>query len=56
MSRGGKVISGAGHIVPSNKKVGLLIAVQALVLAIAETLGNRAQTLAISRNTEASNL
>lgn len=39
-----------------NKKVALLIAVIALFLAFAETLGKSAQTSAISYNVEASNL
>ncbi len=46
----------AGHIDPSNKKVALLIAVLALVLAFAETLGKSAQTAALSHNIEAANL
>ncbi len=49
-------MSGAGHIDPSNKKIALLIAVLALVLAFSETLGNGAQTKALSANIEASNL
>ena len=36
--------AGHGHIDPSNKKIALLIAVLALVLAFAETLGKSAQT------------
>jgi hypothetical protein len=39
-----------------NKKVALLIAVMALFLAFAETLGKSAQTAAITYNIEASNL
>lgn len=39
-----------------NKKVGLLIAVLALILAFSETLGKGAQTSALSYNVEASNL
>src|ERR1700733_15326617 len=39
-----------------NRKVALLIAVIALCLALSETLGKGAQTEAISRNVEASNL
>lgn len=39
-----------------NKKVALLIAVLALVLAFAETLGKGAQTSALAYNIEASNL
>ena len=49
-------MSGAAHIDPSNRKVALLIAVLALVLAFSETLGKSAQTGAISHNIEASNL
>jgi hypothetical protein len=49
-------MSAAGHIDPSNKKIALLIAVLALVLAISETLGKGAQTAALSYNIEASNL
>jgi Domain of unknown function (DUF4337) len=49
-------MSAAGHIDPSNKKVALLIALLALVLAISETLGKSAQTAALSYNIEASNL
>ncbi len=49
-------MSEVGHIDPSNKKVALLIAVLALILAFAETLGKGAQTLALSYNVEASNL
>ena len=49
-------MSGAGHIDPSNKKVALLIAVLAAFLAFSETLGSSAQTEALSRNIESSNL
>ena len=49
-------MSGHGHIDPSNKKVALLIAVLAAVLAFAETLGKGAQTSVLSLNIEASNL
>jgi hypothetical protein len=49
-------MSAAGHIDPSNKKIALLIAVLALVLALSETLGKGAQTTALSQNIEASNL
>src|SRR3954469_15658311 len=49
-------MSAGGHIDPSNKKVALLIAVLALLLAFAETFGKSAQTEALSRNIEASNL
>jgi uncharacterized protein DUF4337 len=48
--------AGHGHIDPSNKKIALLIAVLALVLAFSETLGKAAQTNALSLNIEASNL
>jgi Domain of unknown function (DUF4337) len=47
---------GAEHGSPENKRVALLIAVLALVLAFAETLGKSAQTAALSQNIEASNL
>jgi hypothetical protein len=40
----------------SNKRIALLIAILALFLAIAETLGKGAQTEALSYNVEASNL
>jgi hypothetical protein len=46
----------AEHASASNKKVALLIAVIALFLALSETLGKGAQTEALSRNVEASNL
>jgi hypothetical protein len=49
-------MSGAGHIDPSNKKIALLIAILAAFLAVSETLGKSAQTEALSRNIEASNL
>ncbi len=39
-----------------NRRIALLIAVIALFLALSETLGKGAQTEAISRNVEASNL
>jgi Domain of unknown function (DUF4337) len=39
-----------------NKKIAMLIAVLALVLAISETLGKGAQTDALTHNVEASNL
>ena len=48
--------AGHGHIDPSNKRIALLIAVLALVLAFSETLGKAAQTSALSLNIEASNL
>jgi hypothetical protein len=55
-------MSGAGHGHggehggPGNKRIALLIAVLALVLAFAETLGKSAQTAALSQNVEAANL
>ena len=49
-------MSGAAHIDPSNKKIALLIAVLALVLAFSETLGKGSQTAALSQNIEAANL
>jgi hypothetical protein len=50
------MMSAAGHIDPSNKKVALLIAILAALLAFSETLGKSAQTEALSRNIEAANL
>src|SRR3954464_13403748 len=44
------------HSNPANKKIALLIAVLALVLAFSETLGKGAQTAALAMNIEASNL
>src|SRR6266705_4250277 len=44
------------HVDPANKKVALFIAVLALVLAFAETLGKGAQTRALANHIEASNL
>jgi hypothetical protein len=49
-------MSAAEHIDPSNKKVALLIAVLAVLLAFVETLGRSAQTEALSANIEAANL
>lgn len=50
-------MSGHGpHVESSNKKVALLIALLALVLAFSETLGKSAQTAALSHNVEATNL
>lgn len=54
-------MSGAGHghggeHGGGNKGVALVISVLALVLAFSETLGNGAQTLALNKNVEASNL
>ena len=49
-------MSGHGHVDPSNKKIALLIAILAAVLALSETLGKSAQTASISYNIEASNL
>lgn len=45
-----------GHGSPENKRIALLIAVLALVLAFSETLGKGSQTNALSANIEASNL
>jgi hypothetical protein len=47
---------GSDHHASGDKKIGLLIAVLALVLAFAETLGKGAQTQALAANIEASNL
>src|SRR3989442_13304714 len=44
------------HVDPANKKVALFIAVLALVLAFAETLGKGAQTSALANHIEASDL
>ena len=49
-------MSAHGHIEGSNKKVALLIAVLAALLALSETAGKSAQTDALSYNIEASNL
>jgi hypothetical protein len=50
-------MSGHGaHIEPGNKKIALLIALLALVLAFSETLGKSAQTAALTHNVEAANL
>ena len=46
----------AEHASSENKKIALLIAVIALFLALSETLGKSAQTEAIAKNVEASNL
>src|SRR5207344_541705 len=46
----------AEHASGSNRKIALLIAVIALFLALSETLGEGAQTEAISKNVEAPNL
>jgi hypothetical protein len=46
----------AEHASGSNKKIALLIAVIALFLAFSETLGKGAQTEALGKNVEASNL
>ena len=48
--------AGHGHVDPTNKKIALLIAVLALVLAFSETLGKASQTSALAFNVEASNL
>ena len=49
-------MSGHTHMDPANKKIALLIAVLALVLAFSETLAKGAQTSAITYTIEASNL
>lgn len=46
----------ASHAAGSNKMIALLIAIIALFLAFSETLGKSAQTAALARNVEASNL
>jgi len=46
----------AEHASSENRKIALLIAVIALFLALSETLGKGAQTEALSKNVEASNL
>jgi hypothetical protein len=46
----------AGHASHENRKIALLIAVIALFLAFSETLGKGAQTEALGKNVEASNL
>jgi Domain of unknown function (DUF4337) len=46
----------AEHASSENRKIALLIAVIALFLALSETLGKAAQTEAIAKNVEASNL
>ena len=56
MSAGHEHGPGHGRGGPENKKIALLIAVLALVLAFSETLGKGAQTGAMSHNIEASNL
>jgi hypothetical protein len=45
-----------GHGSAQNKRIALLISILALVLSISETLGKGAQTTAIDKNIEASNL
>jgi len=45
-----------GHIEGANKKIALLVAILAALLALAETAGKSAQTNALSHNIEASNL
>jgi hypothetical protein len=44
------------HAAGANKKIALVIAVMALLLAFSETLGKSAQTAALSENIEASDL
>ncbi|MCV9940630.1 DUF4337 domain-containing protein [Boseaceae bacterium BT-24-1] len=46
----------AQHASSSSKRIALLIAIIALCLALSETLGKSAQTEALNRNIEASNL
>src|SRR5258708_21407914 len=46
----------AEHVAGENKKIAVLIAVIALFRALSETLGKGAQTEALSKNVEASNL
>jgi ABC-type multidrug transport system fused ATPase/permease subunit len=46
----------AGHGGPENKRIALLIALLALILAFSETLGKASQTSALDANIEASNL
>jgi hypothetical protein len=48
--------NGPAHHDEGSKRIGLLIAVLALVLAFSETLGKGAQTQALTLNIEASNL
>ena len=48
--------AGHGHIDPSNKKIALMIAVLALVLALSETLGKSHQVAGLAAHIEASNL
>jgi hypothetical protein len=47
---------GPEHIDPANRKIALLIAILALVLAFSETLAKNEQTSALNQNIEASNL
>ena len=47
---------GHGHIDSSNKRIALLVAVLAALLAVSEMGGKSAQTEAIAKNVEASNL
>jgi hypothetical protein len=49
-------MSAHGHVDASNRKVALLIAIMAALLALSETAGKSAQTSALSYNIEASNL
>src|SRR3954462_7958175 len=46
----------AGHGGAEKKRIALLISILALVLSVSETLGKGAQTTAIDKNIEASNL
>ena len=56
MSGAGHGHHDAGHGGEENKRIALLISILALVLSISETLGKGAQTAAIDKNIEASNL
>lgn len=56
MSAGHGHGSDHGHATPENKRIALLIALLALVLAFSETLGKASQTTALDANIEASNL
>jgi hypothetical protein len=49
-------MSGHGHVEGSNKRLAILIAVLAAMLAISETVGKSAQTSALNSNLDASNL
>lgn len=49
-------MSGGPHLDPEHKGIALLISVLALVLALSETFAGSAQTAALAKNIEASNL